>query len=44
MGWLKMTVFSIEGILFFGLFVIVLLLAVRRSRIKKEETFENRDN
>jgi hypothetical protein len=33
-----------EGLVFLGLIVLLVILAVRRIRIKKEETFEDREN
>jgi|TARA_R110000737_G_scaffold193532_1_gene214813 hypothetical protein len=44
MDWVAYMILSIEGFVFFGLLVLVIILAVRRFRIKKEETFEDRDN
>jgi hypothetical protein len=44
MDWLAEIVLCTEGLVFLGLFALLIILALRRIRIKKEETFENRDN
>lgn len=33
-----------EGFIFLGICVLILILAIRRVKLKKKETFEKRDN
>ncbi len=44
MDWLPILILSIEGLIFLGIIVLTIILAIRRVKIKKKETFEDRDN
>lgn len=44
MEWVVQMILGVEGFVFIGLIILVIILAVRRNRIKKDETFEDREN
>jgi hypothetical protein len=44
MDWLTLMILSIEGTVIFGLVVLLVVLAFKRSQIKKEETLEKNNN
>ena len=44
MDWIAYMILFVEGFVFLGLVILVIILAFRRIRIKNEETFEDREN
>ena len=37
-------IFSIQGLVWFAIFVVLLILIIKRIKNKKDEDFEKRDN
>ena len=44
MPWVVQAILTLEGLLAAAALVAIILLAVRRIRLRKEETFEKRDH
>ncbi len=44
MDWVAEIILCTEGFVFLGILILIIILAIRRVKIKKKETFEKRDN
>ncbi len=44
MSWVAELILAIEGLVFVGILILVVILGIRAYNKKQEETFEDRDN